>query len=179
MSALSALLAAPKMVLKSKLRLYLEYALIVLLVCTAAVAFWNSYKNRLLEDKVSTQQTAIKNANDKAASFEQALIEQKDAIGKVSQLREADSAILMGLQQDLKRIGARDEAINKSIALLEKNSAEVRSYTASSVPTALACVLDKTCDAITGSGSGSGKADTAVPAGNDPATVRRPPARRK
>ncbi len=170
MNALSALLTAPKLALKAKFRLYLEYALMVLLVITAAAAFWNYMQNKVMASKIDRQQVDLKLANDKAASFELALSEQKGAIRKVSELRQLDSDVLSGLQEDLRRIGARDDQITRSIAILEKNSAEVRDYMAGPVPTALACVLDKTCAEL--ASDSSGKAGAAVPAEKHPPAVR-------
>lgn len=177
MNVLTAPLVAAKLAVKTKFRLYLEYFLIILLVVTAAIGFWNYHKNKVLSANMTTANLKLAQAERDYNTVSHALNEQREALEKVEQLRKVDSVVLSSLQDDFKRIGARDTALSQSIALLEKNSAEVKSYLATATPTALACVLDRTCEAVRAA-SGDQTA-TGVPAAKPAQEVRRPATGRK
>jgi hypothetical protein len=156
--------------LKSKLRLYIEYALIGLLLIVAGFAAYN-YTTRLkLDNKVTALQGRVATAEQRVAQAEEVNKAQSEALATVERMRTLDSTVLQGLGKALDTINSRDQSVRARLTMLEKSNEAVRSYLNGNVPDPVGCVLDRTCP-------DQGKAGSAPSTRATAATMRGSPAR--
>jgi Tfp pilus assembly protein PilN len=132
-----------------KLRLYLEYALIALLIAVACYSVY-SYITRLkLENNVTQLTSDVASANGRVDAVEQVNQQQQQALDALKGIKNVDSAMLQGLTQDLHTLGVKNKTITSRLSSLEKSNEAVRTYLESAVPAGVGCLLDNTCPAST------------------------------
>lgn len=126
-------------VLKSKVRLWIEYvmiAAIIVLAVTVSIMWW---RGKALRAEMGSMDAVI-------ASLNEANKTQQEALSTLRSIRELDSEVLSGLVADFNTIKNRDSATARRLAALERSNEVVRTYLDTAVPDELACVLDQTCD---------------------------------
>lgn len=148
--------------IKNKARLYIEYALIALLVVTAGVTLtlWlqkESVKRDLIETKVELIQV-----EQRLTTSEHINKVQQQHIAELQNLRETDALALTGLLTDYKSREYAAVTAKRRLQNAEDNDATVKSYLDNPIPNNLACLLTKTC--------------TGDPISNDPTKVGTPKA---
>lgn len=156
--------------LKGKLRLYLEYALIAVIVALAAFTTYNYVQRLRLDTKVVSLEGKVDKANERVKEVEEVNRQQADAIETIRSIRDVDGTILAGLAKDMEALRVRDTSMTTRLATLERSNEAVRKYLNSAVPEPVGCVLDRTCppDANGVSGAQRGAARK-VPAATAPA----------
>lgn len=174
MKALSGLFKTVTMApLKSKLRLWIEYGLLLVIICTASIAFWNYHKQATLTKDVAILDGKLEAEKVKSEALKGVVDAQAITIQNISDVREVDSATLKSLVDDFHGANKRNTAVTQRLASLERNSEIVRQYLTASVPDDVGCVLDSTCaEADHPKGSAS-----PAPARSAPGAVRTSPAR--
>lgn len=132
-------------VFTGKLRLYLEYALIALLLAVAGFATYN-YTTRLkLDTKVTKLEGKVDKAEERVAQVEAINAQQATAIDTIRSIREVDGTILAGLATDMNALRVRDTSMTTRLATLERSNEAVRKYLNTAVPAPVGCLLDRTC----------------------------------
>jgi len=154
--------------LKSKIRLWIEYALILAVVVLLGLAAWGKIKTARLETQVASLSGKLDGANSRIAEVEGVNKAQAEAIATVQQMRQLDAAVLTGLSNALEAATNTDRNVRSRLATLEKSNEAVRAYLAGAVPDPVGCVLDRTCEAP------APAASVPRPARAAPADVRRP-----
>lgn len=131
--------------LTSKLRLYIEYALIAIIVALAGFAVYNYVTRVRLDAKVVTLEGKVDKANERVAAVEEINAQQATAIDTIRSIRDVDGTILAGLAQDMNALRVRDTSMTTRLATLERSNEAVRKYLNAAVPAPVGCLLDKTC----------------------------------
>lgn len=131
--------------LVSKVRLWIEYGLLVLVLVLCGLFAWQKYRAAKLETSVATLEGKLSSAEERVTAVETINAQQAEAIETVRSIRDVDGTILAGLVRDLDALRVRDSGMTNRIATLEKSNEAVKKYLNSAVPEPLGCVLDKTC----------------------------------
>lgn len=127
----------------ARARLWIEYALIGLVVALAGYAVSSYLQRRQLTHTVTDLSSQLGSMSTTLAQQVQANKDQDAAIGTLKNLRETDSHALQGLQARLGKYAAKDTAIRNKLAELEKTNAAAKSLLDTAVPDAVGCVLDR------------------------------------
>ena len=130
---------------KSKIRLWLEYFLILLVLVAGALAVYATLRNATLKVAVEKLATDLHKAEARVSVVEEANRKQAQTITTMETIRALDGQVLSSLQIALQAVSDNDRTVNSRILELEKNSAEVRAYLDATVPAG--CLLDNTCGA--------------------------------
>lgn len=147
---------------KSKIRLWIEYALILAVVLLMGFVAWGKIRTAQLETNVATLDGKLRTAETRVAQVEEVNKAQAEAIATVQQMRTLDSTVLAGLSNALETINSRDASVRTRLALLEKSNEAVRAYLNGTVPDPVGCVLDRTCP-DQGKAGGSGSTSASAP----------------
>jgi hypothetical protein len=127
----------------ARARLWIEYALIAVVVALAGYAV-NSYLHaQKLTRTVTDLSTQLGSVSKTLRDQVQANKDQDAAIAVLKGLRETDSHALQGLQSQLGQTAAKDTDIRAKLAELERTNAAAKSLLDTAVPDAVGCVLDR------------------------------------
>ena len=128
-------------------RLVIEYALIGLVIASAATAIALWYRTNYLESRNDELRERVTHA--------EVVNEAQDkTIDQLNKLREMDAKVMEGLVSDYSKLAVTDSQARKNLSNLEKSNEDVRSYLDQSLPPDLVCLLNNTCP--TGKDSGEG-----------------------
>lgn len=126
----------------ARARLWIEYALIALVVALAGYAVSSTLQRRHLARTVTDLSGQLGGMATTLNQQVQANRDQDAAIAGLKALRETDSKALSGLQQRLGHATAQDAAIRTKLAELERTNAAAKSLLDLAVPDDVGCVLD-------------------------------------
>lgn len=136
---------ALKSTAKSKVRLWLEYLLILLVLISGGLAVYATLRNATLKVAMASLAGDLVKEKARVDQVEAANEKQAQAISTMETIRALDGQVLTSMQIALQTVSNNDRTINTRILELEKNSAEVRAYLDANVPAG--CMLDNTCGA--------------------------------
>lgn len=131
---------------KSKVRLWIEYFLIALVLVMAGVGTWFYIKSLRMENALVTVSAELIKANDRVALVEGVNAEQAEAIKTIKSVTEISDTMLKGVARDIEAMRNDDRTVSNRIKALEKTNEAVRQYLRTAVPSDVGCVLDQTCD---------------------------------
>lgn len=134
-----------KATLKQKARLYIEYALIGLLLVTAGFGAYNYVTRLKLDNKVTTLQGKVETADARVALVEDVNRQQAETLETIRGLNGVNDTMLKGLAADMEALRVRDRTTYTRLAALEKSNEAVRKYLNTAVPAPVGCVLDRSC----------------------------------
>lgn len=132
-------------VFKSKLRLYIEYALILIIVVLAGAVLYGYVSKGRLETQVATLGGKLTAAETRVQAVEDINKQQADAIETINNLTGVSDTMLKGLAADMEALRVRDRTAFGRLAALEKSNEAVRKYLNTAVPAPVGCVLDHSC----------------------------------
>lgn len=127
----------------ARARLWIEYALIGVVVALAGYAVSSSLQRRQLTRTVNTLSEQLGSVSTTLSQQVQANHDQDAAIAALKDLRTTDSHALQGLQDRLGTYAKKDAAIRTKLAELERTNAAAKSLLDTAVPDAVGCVLDR------------------------------------
>lgn len=130
---------------KGKVRLWIEYALIGLLLVTAGFGAYNYVTRLKLDNKVTTLQGKVDKAQDELKQVEEINKQQSEALETIRNLNGVNDTMLQGLATDMEALRVRDRTTFTRLAALERSNEAVRKYLNTAVPTPVGCLLDRTC----------------------------------
>lgn len=131
-------------VLRSKARLYIEYALIAAIIIVASWAAVSFVRNRHLEQRLEKLQVTQGALSTTVSNLQAANAAQQKAIDQVSKLREIDHGVLQALMDGVVDIYGRDAKIRKRINELRQNNEEAKKFLDTPAPPSVQCVLNHT-----------------------------------
>lgn len=126
----------------ARARLWIEYALIGVVVALAGYAVSSSLQRRQLTRTVNTLSEQLGSVSTTLSQQVQANHDQDAAIAALKDLRTTDSHALQGLQDRLGTYAKKDAVIRTKFAELERTNAAAKSLLDTAVPDAVGCVLD-------------------------------------
>ena len=129
-------------ILNRSFRLYIEYALIALVIAVGTFGVWYYVEGLKLKRDLD-------NVSHWALEVDQANSSLVRSLEMTRQVSETNSEILSGLQRGLEAANANEAETNAKIHALERSNAAVRAYLDSVIPDG--CVLDGTCEDKNGS----------------------------
>ena len=139
------LLEAAKAATKSKLRLWIEYLLIAIILVLMGVAAYN-WVTRLKQDtRIAVLESDVRAAEDRVKLVEEVNEQQAAAIDTIRGLNDVNDTMLKGLATDMEALRVRDRTAFSRLAALEKSNEAVRQYLNTVVPAPVGCVLDRSC----------------------------------
>lgn len=144
----------------SRLRLYVEYALVAAVVglgCAAVAFYW---KTQALEVNAQTLHTQVDDLNGQVRNAVAANAQQEKAINDLVVQRAQDALAVQSLTSQFNVIQQHDASTRARLNDLVKNNANVRNYFATPLPTELRGVLNGTGNA-NGNGDAGHQGDTA------------------
>lgn len=162
-----------KATIKSKLQLWISYALIGAVIVLAGAAIYN-YTTRLkLAADVATLDGKLTHAEDRLVLVESVNKQQAEALDTIKGLNDVNDTMLSGLAADMEALRVRDRTAFNRLAALEKSNEAVRKYLNTAVPAPVGCVLDRTCpdadaDPVPATNSGPSTRVPAARAGAQP-----------
>ena len=136
---------AAKATIKSKLRLWIEYALIAAVVILLGYATWGWFQRAYLVQEIVQLEGDVREAETRIGLVEEVNRQQDAVINTLRGVSELNDTMLQGLAADMQSLYGRDQSIRTRLASLERNNEAVREYLDSAVPAPVVCVLDKTC----------------------------------
>lgn len=127
---------------KGKLRLWIEYALIAVMVALAGFSLSSYLQRRELSNRLDTTN---KKVGQLSTSLDQQVTinnQQEDAISALRTLRKIDSDAIQGLHTELQSHASTNKLVLSKIQQLEKNNAQAKALLDIRVPPDLGCLLD-------------------------------------
>lgn len=145
-----------KMTLGRSVRLYMEYALIAIIIVAGVFGTWYYVEGLKLKND-------LRNVSTWALELEEANADNQKALEMTRTVAEANATMLTGLADAMEGVSQRDRELDVKISALEKSNEAVRAYLDARIPSG--CVLDNTCGANGGTGDATASRPTAkVPA---------------
>lgn len=136
---------AAKETIKSKVRLWIEYALIGAVLILLGYATWGWFQRAHLAQEIVQLEGNVREAEARIEAVEDVNRQQDKVINTLRGVSELNDTMLQGLSKDMQSLYGRDQSIRTRLASLERNNEAVREYLNSAVPAPVGCVLDKTC----------------------------------
>lgn len=147
-----------------KFRLWLEYAMLALILGLAGFAFYGYMKGKVLNATVTKLETDVANSDARVKEVEEANRQQVQAIKTIQNLTETQTALVSGLSEDLQKIAVRDKTTSLRLSALEKSNAALTQYLDTRIPTPVGCMLDNSCEPAGANGSAGAKPAQGTPA---------------
>lgn len=148
-----------------KLRLYLEYLLIALLMMVLGWATYQYIHGLKLDNTVTKLSSDLATSAQRVDAVEKVNAQQQEAINTIKGVREVDSTMLQGLAKDMETLRVKDTSMKNRLGTLEKSNEAVRKYLNTAIPAPVGCLLDHTCPATDGDTDGTpASAATVAPA---------------
>lgn len=126
------------------LRLYIEYALIAMVIVIGVWGAWYYVEGLKLKSD-------LENVSVWALKLDAANKDNQKALKMTADVAAANSLILTTLAESQERLTKRDRETDAKIAALEKSNEAVRAYLDARIPSG--CVLDNTCNTNGSKGS--------------------------
>jgi ABC-type transporter Mla subunit MlaD len=129
---------------KSRSRLIIEYALIILFMVLGVYGTFAYFRARDLTKTTITLSEKLGTVSNTLDQQVQANKDQDVAIADLARLRQIDSKALEGLHQELDKADTKGETLRQKVRQLEKTNADAKALLDTAVPPALGCLLDGT-----------------------------------
>lgn len=136
----------------SKIRLYVEYAVLALLIGVAGLAItlkMQTLRQEISINNLSTGLEKVQAENKVITSVNEA---QQSVIETLGSQRETDNKAVTQLLDTYQKLRDADRNLRSKLDTLEKTDAQAKAYFDSVIPESVACVYDDSC-APTASGS--------------------------
>jgi hypothetical protein len=133
----------------SKIRLGIDYALIVLVICLAGGAYWFYKQNNSLHDAQTDLVGQVRELRTAGQQQAEELGKQRTALDQLALLRKEDNTVVQGLINDYKKLGSTDTNVRSRLVELEKKSDEVKTQLDAKLPPAVQRVLASPAPAST------------------------------
>jgi hypothetical protein len=130
-----------------KIRLWLDYILIVIAIITCSACWWLFRQNGVLHESTGTLKDQVTGLQGDVKAQAVEMTKQKAAVQTLADLRQRDSDVVQGLLDDYKSLGKTDTTVRTRISQLEKKSDEVKSLLDTRLPTSVQRVLANQPDA--------------------------------
>lgn len=131
--------------LKSKVRLYVEYALIALLIVTAGLTLTMWLQKQKVEKNLAETKIELTSVESRLTTAEQVNKIQQEHITELHNLRLTDAKTLDGLMKDYKVIMQSSISSREKVKQLEQKNETVKGYLDKPIPSELGCMFNKTC----------------------------------
>lgn len=148
--------------LSGKARLFIEYALILVIIVLGVYGTVAYFRTKQLTDTTVNLSERLGRVSGTLDQQVEANADQDKAIADLKRLREIDSKALGDLHSELDKADTKGQALRDKVRQLEKTNADAKALLDTTVPAALGCVLDgKPCAGPVGdkpNGGGAGPA---------------------
>lgn len=145
----------------SKIRLYVEYAILALLIGVAGLAVTLKMQTIRQEISITNLSNGLEKAQGQIEVISSVNEAQEKVITTLSGQREDDNLAVNKLLDTYDKLRDADQKIRSKLENLEKTDAQAKAYFDSVVPESVACVYDDSCTEPPGSGKdGDSKADS-------------------
>lgn len=161
-------------------RLWIEYALVGVLVASAGLAVANHFRVQVQAEKVETvtakldkAQQDVKHVEERLTTAETVNATQQTVILDLANQREVDGQRILELVETYSTLSQSDKLLRNRLLALEKDDAAKR-YLDNPIPESVACVYDGTCEVPTAPATADSKngGPEGVPSKAAPAEVR-------
>lgn len=146
-----------------KVRLWMEYAMLVVILALAAYAFWSYMQDQHRELVIQNLETAVKNSDARVQEVEKANKDQLAAIKTIQNLSQSQTLLVGSISEDLQKVALRDKNTAARIGALEKSNVALTRFLDAAIPTPVGCVLDNSCEKPSANGSQSAKPAAGTP----------------
>lgn len=154
-----------------KVRLYIEYAMLVAILVLSAFALYTWARGKSLESDVLKLETAVANSDARVKEVEEANAQQVEAIKTIQNLTASQTTLVASISEDLQKVFTRDKNNAARLSALERSNAALTRYLDDAIPTPVGCVLDNSCTSKDASG---GNQNAAPAPAEVPSSNRRP-----
>jgi chromosome segregation ATPase len=137
-----------------KIRLALDYVLIVMVICLAGGAYWFYKQNNALHDATTDLTGQVHDLQGVAKDQREELGKQRQVVDQLALLRQEDNTVVQGLIADYKKLGSTDTSVRAKISELEKRSDQVKTQLDAKLPADVQRVLSTPASASSTGGSG-------------------------
>jgi len=147
----------------SKLRLYVEYAIIAVLIATVGLAVTLKMQTYRQEISITNLSTGLENAKGQIEVITSVNEAQEGVIKTLSGQRESDNKAVTQLLDTYQKLRDADQKIRSKLDTLEKTDVQAKTYFDSVIPESVACVYDDSCaDPPDGGQKGNSQTDSTL-----------------
>lgn len=147
----------------SKIRLYVEYAVLALLIGVAGLAVTLKMQTYRQEISITNLSTGLEKAHAEIEVVTSVNEAQQSVIETLGSQRETDNKAVTKLLDTYQKLRDADQNIRSKLDTLEKTDAQAKAYFDSAIPESVACVYDDSCEPpASGSKNGVPEADSTV-----------------
>lgn len=145
----------------SKIRLYVEYAMLAVLLGVAGLAVTLKIQTYRQQISITNLSNGLEKAQGEIEVITSVNAAQEGVIKSLSGQRESDNLAVTNLLNAYDKLRDADQRIRSKLDTLEKTDAQAKAYFDSVVPESVACVYDDSCTEDSGgSKDGDSKADS-------------------
>jgi len=162
----------------SKIRLYVEYAVLALLIGVAGLAVtlkMQTYRQEIsitnLKSDFETEKVKVERANERIDLVEGVNEAQAKVIDTLGGQREKDNLAVTKLLNTYQTLRDNDQKLRDKLDDLEKTDADAKSYFDIPMPESVACLYDDSCPDTPAKTSGGSQVPEASTALGPPASL--------
>lgn len=159
------------MILPPTIRLWIEYALIALVIIAAGLSV--TLKMQLLRQEVHIEKLSgeVESTKSRLTTIEEVNEAQRGVIQDLSDLRKEDGSSILRLMTSYEQLSLADKKLRAKLSNLENND-EARTFLDDPVPASVGCLWDDSCEAPA---TGKAPGDTGGASANTAGAVLPPP----
>lgn len=146
----------------SKIRLYVEYAMLALLLGVVGLAVTLKMQTYRQEISITNLSNGLEKAQGQIEVITTVNEAQESVIQSLSGQRETDNQAVTRLLDTYEKLRDADQRIRSKLETLEKTDVHVKAYFDVVIPESVACVYDDSCGSPGSGETGSSKAETPV-----------------
>lgn len=130
---------------KSKVRLYLEYLVLALLLAVVGLAVTLKMQTYRQEISINNLSHGLDKANDEINVVRSVNEAQESVIQTLGSQRLKDNQVVDQLLETYDKLRDADQRIRSQLETLEKTDADAKAYFNSPIPESVACLYDDSC----------------------------------
>lgn len=128
-----------------KLRLYIEYALIAVIIVLAVFVINLWLAKTVMTKQVEHLNSELVNQKQTVQLLQKSNEANIETIHELKNLRGKDAEAIQDLVTNFKSLADSNKKVDIRLKTLEQNNEAVREYLRSDIPAPLKCLLDNTC----------------------------------
>lgn len=128
-----------------KIRLWIEYALVALVLAVAGFAVTLKVQSLQQETHISELSSALERTREQIEVVASVNDAQEQVIMDLAEQREVDGKAIVDLMDTYKGLAIIDKNLRGALAQLEKDNEQARSYLNGTIPESVSCLYDGSC----------------------------------
>lgn len=128
-----------------KIRLWIEYALVALVLAVAGFAVTIKVQSLQQETHISELSSALERTREQIGVVASVNDAQEQVIMDLADQREVDGKAIVDLMDTYKGLAIIDKNLRGALAQLEKDNEQARSYLNGTIPESVSCLYDGSC----------------------------------